>query len=58
MSDDQPKYRSAWILLVLFVLGAALALVWMLAEVKRTQRIHDASYPAAPMQTNRSAGSP
>jgi hypothetical protein len=46
MSDDLSKYRGPWIVLLVFICGAALAVVWMLAEVKRTKQIHDLSYPA------------
>jgi hypothetical protein len=53
--SEQTKYHGAWVLLLFFVFGAALALVWMLAEVRRTKHIHDLSYPPAPaqVQTNR-----
>lgn len=42
---DQPKYRWPWLLLLLFVLGLFLAVVWMLAEVKRTQQLRQANTP-------------
>jgi hypothetical protein len=57
MSDDsQPNYRWPWVVLVLFILGAFLAVVWMLAEVKRLQRIHrDPMSPPAQAATNGAA---
>jgi hypothetical protein len=42
---DQPKYRWPWLLLLLFLLGLFLAVVWMLAEAKRTQRLQRANPP-------------
>jgi len=46
MSDETPNYRWSWLVLLLFVLGSALAVIWMLAEVKRTQRQRSFMYPA------------
>ena len=45
VSEETPHYRWPWLLLALFILGCALAVVWMFAEVKRTERIRDLSFP-------------
>lgn len=47
MSDETPNYRWSWLVLVLFMLGALLAVLWMLAEVKRTQQQRNFMYPPA-----------
>ncbi len=53
MSDETPNYRWPWLVLVLFMLGALLAVLWMMAEVKRTQRIRDLNNPPAVATTNK-----
>lgn len=55
MSDsNKPVYRWPWVVLLLFIVAAALAAVWMLAEVKRMQRQRDFVYPATPVtETNK-----
>ena len=54
MSGETSNYRWPWLVLLLFIFGAALAVLWMLAEVKRTQRIRDLNNPpAAVTATNR-----
>ena len=45
VSDETPTYRWPWLVLLLFIFGAALAGLWMLAEVKRTQRQRNFMYP-------------
>ena len=45
MNDETPKYRWPWVLLLFVLLFCALAVVWMLAEVKRMQRIRDLNNP-------------
>lgn len=52
--EAQPRYRWPWLLLVVFLFGCLLAVLWMLAEVKRTQRIRDLSNPpGTATETNR-----
>lgn len=51
MSDETPNYRWPWLVLVLFMLGALLAVLWMMAEVKRTQRIRDLNNPPPAVTT-------
>jgi hypothetical protein len=52
MNEETPQYRWPWLLLAVFLIGCVLAVLWMLAEVKRVQRIRDHSAPA-PAVTNR-----
>ena len=47
MSDETPNYRWSWLVLLLFFFGAVLAVLWMIAEVKRTQRQRNFMYPPA-----------
>jgi hypothetical protein len=51
MDDARPKYRWPWVLLIFFLLFCALAVVWMLVEVKRTQRIRDLNSPPPAVTT-------
>ncbi len=44
------KYRWPWVVLLLFLVGIALAVLWMSAEVARAKRIHDANAPSRPSQ--------
>ena len=55
MNGESSKYRWPWLLLVFFLLGCVLAVLWMLAEVKRTQQIRDLNNPPQPtILTNKS----
>lgn len=47
MSEETPKHRWPWILLLFFILACVLAVLWMLAEVKRTKMIRDLNNPPA-----------
>lgn len=48
MSDETPKYRWPWVLLLLFLLAILLAVLWMLPEFKRMERIRDLNNPPPP----------
>jgi len=55
MIDESPKYRWPWLLLLFFIMGCVLAVLWMLAEVKRTKQIRDLNNPPTPaILTNKS----
>ena len=45
MREGSPKYRWPWILLLFFLFGCVLAVLWMLAEVKRTKQLRDYNNP-------------
>ena len=45
VSDEQPQYRWTWLLLVIFLFACVLAVLWMLAEVKRVKHIRENSAP-------------
>lgn len=47
MSDETPNYRWSWLVLLLFFLGAVLAVLWMIVEVKRAQKQRSFMYPPA-----------
>jgi hypothetical protein len=51
VSDEQPNFRMQWLVLLLFVFAVALAVVWMLAEVKRVKHIRELSNPPAAAAT-------
>jgi hypothetical protein len=60
VSEETPHHRLSWLALLLFVLGCALAVLWMVVEVKQTQRHKSFMYPPAtnsavtnPATTNR-----
>jgi hypothetical protein len=54
VNEQTPHYRWPWLVLAFFLLACALAVVWMTAEVKRTQRIRDFNYQPSPsISTNR-----
>jgi hypothetical protein len=53
VSDEPPQYRWTWLLLILFIFGCVLAVLWMLAEVKRVKHIRENSAPAPTATTNR-----
>ena len=46
-TDVKPRHFWPWLLLVAFVLGVVLAVIWVGAEVRRTKQRRELNMPAS-----------